>query len=148
MDSFADNRDLAELIASRLTGQPVTLRMRAPIYQHAKGMTMKVKGNGFFIDIEPGRPPLDQLRTYYHEVAHVYMSHFAESTAVEGLDQLPPRLFTRHSESKPYSEKDRRQELEADVLGNTWYTYAEKHYDHFGSDSIQHRLMTLLEWAN
>lgn len=149
MDTFSDNRELAEYIANRLAGKNgrITLRIREPIYQHTRGMTMKTK-EGFYIDIDPDAPPVDQLKTFFHEIAHIYMGHLDGAGGVEGLDRLPPRHYQfRHSESKKYTEDDQRQEKEADLLGGVWYTYAEKNYNHYGADLIKNRLAAVLEWA-
>ena len=149
MDTFTDNHYLAEYIANRLAGKSgrITLRIREPIYQHTKGMTMKTK-EGFYIDINPKNPPLDQLKTFYHELAHIYMGHLDGINGVEALDRLPPRYYQfRHSESKKYTPDDHRQEKEADLLGGVWYTYAEKNYHHYGADLIENRLAAVLEWA-
>jgi len=149
MDTFSDNRELAEYTANRLAGKNgrITLRIREPIYQHTRGVTMKTK-EGFYIDIDPDAPPVDQLKTFFHEIAHIYMGHLAGAGGVEGLDRLPPRHYQfRHSESKKYTEDDQRQEKEADLLGGVWYTYAEKNYHHYGADLIKNRLAAVLEWA-
>jgi len=146
MDTFTDNLELAEYVANRVAGRrgTITLRSRHPIYQRAKGMTMRVKEKGFFIDIDPDTPPMDQLKTYFHEVAHIYMGHLDGIDGVEELDQLPPRHFTG---SRRHSEDDQRQEQAADVLGGVWYTYAEKSCRHYGADTIENRLTAFLEWV-
>lgn len=148
MDTFENNLYLAEHAAKRITGKDITLRIREPIYTKSQGMTMKGKDGRYIIDIHPDYEPLQQLRTFFHEAAHIYMRHFEGITGAAGLEQLEPGKFKgRLSESKPPTAADNRQELEADTLGGMWYTYAEKNHNHYGADTIKNRLMAFLEWA-
>lgn len=150
MDTFENNLHFAEHVANKIAGKsgPITLRIRKPIYSGCSGMTMKTKAGRYFIDIHPDYESLKQLRTFFHEVAHVYMKHFDGITGVNGLDLLEPGTFkVSLAESKTPTEADERQEKEADLLGGVWYTYAENNYNHYGENLIKHRLMAFLEWA-
>lgn len=111
--------DLMRVLAFRLAGREVIVRMGEPKTTSSLGTTHIDVDGVPVVTIMPG---MDGLDTYLHEVAHVRLH--ADMMTPSNLDQAKPRSVTVSKAEKRPSWDD-----QADRLRDTWLAYGKKHAD-------------------
>lgn len=134
--------DLVQQAARSLTGGPVIVRNRQPIYQGYLGMAQK-RGDGTpIVDISPGVSDDEFITIFCHEMAHVklHVSKFAPSNV-----QLEPQSVKDDRRPVIAQAAYNIRETEADKLAAEWVKYAARHYVKYdGYSVLEQKLKALL----
>jgi len=113
--------DLMRVLANRLAGREVIVRMQDPVTTNSLG-TVQINQKGVpIIHIAPWLGE-HTISTYLHELAHVRLH--ADQMTRSNLDQAAPRSVT-------VSKSDKRPtwEAQADQLRDQWLAYGKAHAD-------------------
>jgi hypothetical protein len=149
---MTDMHDLFTQVATALAGRKVIVRLRHPAIKEFDGVALENHGQPI-IDVNPGLSDDGMFKVLLHEAAHLRLGHVEKLEAVPNLPGVGKAMPSSEPGSVSlgktgmfiYSNSpgNRKIEVEAEALAQSWLDYANEHAKDFSIHRSQAERMLM-----